>query len=197
MIGNDIVDLDDPETDVGASHPRFEQRVFSAAERAWIARSGAPREELWTFWAAKEAAYKLLRASDPSTVFSPSTFEVRRIRPSRAEVRWRGKLVSVDLDVRPSSIHAIAQTVAHRRTVSGFARCHGGDPSRVARALAIESLSPHMRAAPGGLRIERVRGRPPALLCENQPTSAVLSLSHHGRFVAFACELPPGAGWGP
>lgn len=196
MIGNDIVDLDDPETDVGASHPRFEQRVFSVAEHARIACSRAPREERWALWAAKEATYKLVRASDPSTVFSPSQFEVRRLSPSCAEVRWHGRRVSVELDVRPESIHAVAKTGAHRAIVSGLAPCHGGDPSRSVRALAIETLSPHLGTAPGSLRIDRERGCAPVLVHENQPTEAVLSLSHHGRFVAFACELPPGAGWG-
>ncbi len=196
MIGNDIVDLGDSETQPAAAHPRFDQRAFSSDERAAIAASVDPTRERWVFWSAKEAAYKLLRATDPTTVFSPPKFEVTRVGPTRASVRWGDYVVPIYLEVRPRAVHAVAFDAHPRNVLSSAARHHGVDPSRSVRALAIDVVAPRLGAAPGELRIERHPGCAPTLLCRDRPVEGSLSLSHHGRFVAFACELPPGAGWG-
>lgn len=196
MIGNDIVDLEDPETAVTASHPRFDARVFSPGERDRIAKSKDPARERWIFWAAKEAAYKMLRAADTGVVFSPVKFEVTRTGESRAQVERSGEILVVDLDVRPAVVHAVAHSPGRTRRLSALGKCHGADPSGSARALTVESLAPLVGAAPGELRVDRAPGAPPVLVFKDQPTNSTLSLSHHGRFVAFACELPPGAGWG-
>ena len=37
MVGNDIVDLRDPESQADGLHPRFDARVFTAPERDAIA----------------------------------------------------------------------------------------------------------------------------------------------------------------
>ena len=58
MIGNDIVDLRDPEVQPGASHPRFDRRVFAPEERSALAASGARERLRWILWAAKEAGRK-------------------------------------------------------------------------------------------------------------------------------------------
>ena len=68
-IGNDIVDLDESRR---PPHPRFVQRVFGVAERAFVAESP---ERMWLHWAAKEAAYKALNRIDPQIAFSPVRFE--------------------------------------------------------------------------------------------------------------------------
>ncbi len=196
MIGNDVVDFDDPEAQPAASHPRFDRRVFSAVERKAIAASTDPGRERWVFWAAKEAAYKLLRAADSTTVFSPRKFEVTRVGPSRASVRWQDRVLHVDLEIRQRAVHAVARGRGRRHVVLATAEHHGADPSRSVRALAIETLAQHLGAAPGELRIERARGCPPVLFLRDRPMGGGLSLSHHGRYVAFACERPPGAGWG-
>ena len=39
MIGNDVVDLADPDADPGRLHPRFDGRVFDPSEHALIAAS--------------------------------------------------------------------------------------------------------------------------------------------------------------
>ncbi|MDG2307868.1 MAG: 4'-phosphopantetheinyl transferase superfamily protein [Candidatus Binatia bacterium] len=195
MIGNDIVDFEDPEAQPTGTHPRFDQRAFSDDERKAILQSGDSVRERWVLWAAKEAAYKLLRATDPTTVFSPPRFEVTRAGPSRASVRFGDRILSVDLEIRRGSVHAVARSEGRRRIVSATARHHGADPSRSVRALAIDAVAPYLGAAPEELRIEREQGRPPVLFDKDQPIDSALSLSHHGRFVAFACELPPGAGW--
>ena len=77
MLGNDVVDLEDPETRPETFRPRFETRVFDAVERRAIAHDPSPHARRWAHWAGKEAAYKLARQIDDRFVFSPGRLVVR------------------------------------------------------------------------------------------------------------------------
>jgi hypothetical protein len=73
--------------------------------------------------------------------------------------------------------------------ITSVARAGEADPSRAVRALACAAVAARLGASSGDLRIERVARRPPVLLRRGRRVAATLSLSHHGRFVAFACAL--------
>ena len=75
-IGNDVVDLADPETRLDGLHPRWDGRAFCAAERRALAASPSRHRLHWALWAAKESAYKARKRLDPHTVFSPREFEI-------------------------------------------------------------------------------------------------------------------------
>ena len=57
------------------------------------------------------------------------------------------------------------------------------------RTLAIATLAPHLGIAVAELSVAR-DGRIPHLQHRGVALTADLSLSHHGRYVAFACALP-------
>src|SRR5512139_2501725 len=76
MIGNDVVDLLDPETQPGAVHPRFDARVFTDDELRALRRSVAPGRLRWLMWAAKESAFKAVRRNDACVAFRPREFAV-------------------------------------------------------------------------------------------------------------------------
>mgnify|MGYP001812953272 FL=1 len=77
MLGNDIVDLRDPDARPETFRPRFDERVFDPAERHAIDHDDAPHARRWAHWAAKEAAYKLARQVEPRFVFAPSRLVAR------------------------------------------------------------------------------------------------------------------------
>src|SRR5262245_24406175 len=194
MVGDDLVDLDDPEARDGAQHPRFDARVFAAAERAVLAASPAPVRLRWVLWAAKEAAYKLARKLDPGVVFSPPGFAVS-LSPAKARgvlrgrVCWRGGLLRVEVRELGGAVHAIAKDGGRQgglvHGVASLGPCD--DPSLAARDLAVRRVAERLGLDASGLRVLR-RGRIPSLALPGGGALA-LSLSHHGRFVAFACEL--------
>ena len=101
MIGNDIVDLEDPDTRPETFRPRFDERVFDAAERRSIARDADPHKRRWAHWAAKEAGYKLGRQADEDFVFTPSRlvarFEAIESEDKRPELFLIGS-VKIDLE---------------------------------------------------------------------------------------------------
>ena len=195
MIGNDVVDLRDPETDPGALHPGFDRRVFTEEERRVIASSSRPNVERWACWAAKEAAYKRLRQEEPRIVFSPRRFVVSRSDQKHRAVAWEGRSVLVELELSESAIHAVTAADANGDRVIGMAhRELSADPSTAVRALAARSLAPHLGVDPDAIAIGPGRGRAPTVTLRGRDFAPTLSLSHHGELVAFACELPSAAG---
>lgn len=187
MIGNDVVDLGDPETAPGAVHPRFDARVFAPCERAFLA--ARPQEQArrrWILWAAKEAAYKLARRLEPRTVFAPRAFLVDL---EASEVRFGGRRFSLSIDADDDRVHAVVtakETDGASPTVSGVALAGAAPAGKAARELALRALTPRL----GDDRLAIVRdGRIPRLERSGCPLSVALSLSHHGRFVAFAASF--------
>jgi hypothetical protein len=191
MVGDDVVDLSDPETRAGAQHPRFDARVFAPAERVALAASAAPERLRWALWAAKEAAWKLARKRDPGVAFAPRRFLVSLGPELCGRVEWPGGSARVEVRSEAGGVHAAASdgAPAARRMLRGLARLGAGsDPSRAARELARERVAERLGLALAELRVEK-RGRIPLLRCG--PRRLDLSLSHHGRLVSFACD--PGA----
>jgi len=191
MLGDDLVDLGDPEVRPGASHPRFDARVFAASERAWLDASEAPGLARWSLWAAKEAAYKRARRLDPAARFHPRRFVVA-LEPDgrRGRVDGPGGEARVRLEREGDALHAVAfgspaEEPRIARGVAGLAA--GEDPSLAARALALRRCAERLGARADELRVDREERIPALRLPDGR--SLALSLSHHGRFVAFAGAL--------
>lgn len=205
MLGNDVVDLGDPETVEAALHPRFDARVFAPAERAQLAASRERTRLRFVLWAAKEAAWKAARRSGLTLPFHPVEVETA-LRPAReggfeGAATLAGAWFAVRVEVSGDAVHAVARapSLALSRVVASLGRLHGAGPtaeSAGARALALDLASAALvapRAAPGALRAALAivsSGRLPELRLAGHPVETVLSLAHHGRFAAAAIALP-------
>ena len=197
MVGNDVVDLRDRDARPETLHPRFDARVFSPAERRSLERSEDPTRQRWRLWSAKEAAYKLARKLDASSIFSPSRFEVELDRCSRGTVRYRGRPVAVRVLEREGGLHALATPEAApeellcallRLPPASSGKLLPGELSRAARLFACERIAARLGVAAEDLQV-RKRERIPELWLGDEPLPVDLSLSHHGGLVAFACVL--------
>jgi hypothetical protein len=194
-IGNDIVDLADPETRHQGLHPRFDERVFGPGERALLGRSDSPHTLRWALWAAKESAYKAEKRIDPELVFSPKRFAVELSALPVAggqgvavgQVVHRGHVLDLQVHVDGTSLHAVARGVsaAGARLLWRVDRVVS-DPGATARRLAATAIGSAFGLDPSGIRIVR---RPPVAIHRGRPLEVDVSLSHHGRFAAFACAL--------
>ncbi len=203
MLGNDVVDLEDPDTLPESFRPRFDERVFDPTERRAIAHARDPHARRWMHWAAKEAAYKLARQIDPRFVFSPSKLVARFADDASNEtdrIERRGML-DLPKALAPgfAALELWAEIVDGRVHVIALPRGEdwaavvssvevlpaGGDPSEEVRRLARECVSRDL-----GLSVDRVtigrRDRIPTVEIDGRRCHMALSLSHHGRFVAVA-----------
>jgi hypothetical protein len=212
VIGNDVIDLRDPETLPGARHPRFDARVFAAGERSALERSGAPDRLRWILWAAKESAFKVARRREPDTAFAPTRFVVDLDVSLRGCVRHANREYPVRIAVTGDCVHVVATEAPAAGAVrAGVAVCAVEDdvgaslPGCAARDLAAAGIAPLLGVERADLRFAR-RGRAPELQLdpgvrrgwdparwgrvEARLDRVAVSLSHHGRFVAYACWLP-------
>lgn len=201
LVGNDVVDLRDPDASA-EREPRFDARVFDEAERALIEQSSRPARTRWQLWACKEAAYKAVVRRAPQTVFSPSQFRVSLYAPSKpdGEVSLRGTVrtpvgeLSVAVREEHGAIHALASGDP-ARLVAGMTRvamdpADPQAPSASLRRFVQEQLYEQLAVEPSQVEI-RKRGRIPELWVRGRRRLDI-SLSHHGEMVAFACEAPDG-----
>ena len=78
-VGNDVVDLRDPDSQPESLHPRWDERVFTESERELLSRSKSRHRARWALWAAKESAFKAARQADPDARFIPRTFRIRDV----------------------------------------------------------------------------------------------------------------------
>ena len=200
LVGNDVVDLHDPESRPEAIHARFDARVFTSDERKALSALASAHELRWTLWAAKESAYKVAKKLDPAVRFLPRDFVVRRIAEGRAVVMHKTGPFDVRLHRTDECVSAVAILTAanapwiHRPIGTGIEclEVSGADPSRTVRELACAALALRMNLPPGQVLIAADRGIPVASW-RNRRLPVDLSLSHHGRFVAWAwgeCAIP-------
>lgn len=203
LVGNDVVDLRDPENQPEAIHPRFDDRVFTWGERARILAAGSPHRMRWLLWAAKESAYKVARKLDSRVYFSPRAFSVRipggeteAPDPFLAEVSHPFGQFQVCLQGTDEWVHAVASVsgigVAKanwelRSMGRGAARrIPGLEASARVRQLARSALASALSAVPSDLVIAAAAKRVPRVTWRGRRLPVDLSFSHHGRFVACA-----------
>jgi phosphopantetheinyl transferase (holo-ACP synthase) len=188
MIGNDVVDLAHRGVQPGAQHPRFDARVFTEREQALIAGDETQRVR-WVLWAAKEAAYKVAKKLDRAVVWAPARFEVALDARALGRVRHGEREFALRVEESAEFVHALAQAGAEvGAACSGVTERAREDASAEARDFACSALAARLGVARERLAVAK-RGRIPVLCADGEPARADLSLSHHGRFVAFACEV--------
>jgi phosphopantetheinyl transferase (holo-ACP synthase) len=193
MLGNDVVDLLDLDSDISTYRSGFDARVFRSVEREAIALGTDPNRTRWRLWAAKEAAYKALRQADPKAGFSPVRFEVAPAAGSRACVFVRGQ--DVEFAVRyydgPQHVHAVALPAAQAgefgALLIGHARIETSDPeaqSAGVRSYAAQALAEHWDIAPAALQFGK-QSRRPVLRIAGKAQPTPLSFSHNGHHVVW------------
>ena len=185
QLGNDIVDLDCDQN----YHPRFPKRILSDIE--WLVwKKDECKFALWSYWAAKEAAYKFIKQLTPETTFSPQEFEVDSCF---GKVTYRSKVVPIKMTKTTTNIfcHTLSNSQQIHRVslVSSLVKNESADShSLAARQLARNILSRHF----GGFKeihFERSRRRPPKVFLDGKQWQGAMSFTHHGRFVAVSIGL--------
>ena len=194
LVGNDVVDLGDPDARGAHLRERLVQRVLSEPERARLASAGSPHELFWALFAAKEAAYKVVAKIRPGVVFAHRLFEVG---PALEDVRYGDLRLPLEVSAAGDCVHALAWT-SRAPELSGVATAAPGAAlGLAARAALIAAVSRRLGCGAGELSVLRpeVLGGwdglgPPQILRRGEPLDADVSLSHDGRFVAFAAVHP-------
>ena len=184
-VGNDVVDLGDPQIAEHHLRPRFVARVCSEAERA---RARDP-QSLWSLFAAKEAAYKVLVKLGFEPGFSHREIEVAEDLRS---VRWHGVSLRLRVEATAERVHAVAWE-GEAEPSSGVEQTAEGDLSLAARARLRGALARRLACDERELEVVREPREgswdgfgPPRVLARGEPLGVDVSLTHDGRFVGYA-----------
>ena len=202
-VGNDLIDLKDSENIGKSGDERFLGRVFTVAERESIARASSPDTLLWSLWAAKEAAYKAVSRADPAICSIPRRYPVF-LEPEGAARKsgWTGKVitprgeVACEVAVSAEWVHALAagsEDALHRifRRVRRLSSGNGaGDPSAFVQGALLREIASHLDCFVGDLSVVKNQDGlgAPRVLFRGDLLAAEISLSHDGRYAAFAFD---------
>ena len=188
-VGNDVVDLCLPEIEEHHRRDQFVSRVCTPEERARLGDD--PKRMLWTLFAAKEAAYKVLVKAGHQPGFAHRAIVVSADLRS---VVWGERKLHLAVDANEVRVHAVAW-VGDGAFVSGV-EAASGDLGVDARAFLCRSVAPILGSSPDTLSVARAPDAeawdgyaPPRLLVAGAPAPMDVSLSHDGRFVAFAAAI--------
>jgi phosphopantetheinyl transferase (holo-ACP synthase) len=199
LAGNDVVDLGDPANAGAHERARFIARICGSEERTALAAAADPGGLLWSFFAAKEAAFKLVCKLGPRPVFAHRHFAVD---PALRFVRYGTEMFALSVEREGDRIHAVAWTGGERPLAIAGPIEPSADPSIAVRRLVAISLARRFGSSPAMLAIVRDPSPeawddlgPPRLLRCGVPLDIDVSLSHDGRFAAFAACITsePGA----
>lgn len=203
-VGNDVVDLKDPGNIGKSRDDRFIGRVFTAGERELIASVPSPDTLLWSLWAAKEAAYKAVSSADPVVCSIPHRYQVvlESEETTRKIVRRTGKVITprgeliLEVTVSADWVHALAAGTgeALHRLCRRVKRLEGGkdavDPSAFIRRELLREIARRLDWPAGDLSVVKNQDGlgAPRVLFRGVLLAAEISLSHDGRFAAFAFD---------
>ncbi len=200
MIGNDIVDLADPQATGKGRDIRFINRVFTTDERHKILDSDEPDIVLWSLWAGKETGYKAMSKTHPAVSSSPGRYAVQLSDtplPKSGTVETPCGPVFVRFRITSEYVHCIGattdkslnfivwdvQTILHPEIAPDY-------QSDFVRNMVREKMSRYLKEDLESLEIVRSKGRcglgPPVIYAGGKRTAIDISMSHDGRFAACA-----------
>ncbi len=192
---------------------RFLKKILTDTEIEQVRCSGNPEAVLWSFWACKEAAYKVIRKKNSRAAFVPRRWSVRyQTSPDSHDGLYPlpegckdGEVAVCDSDkiyVRlftfPSYVHCTATDTPESmdRIVAGvdwlpeLENSRRADPSSFVRLRLSRRLADSLCLPEEIIRIVRKKKNdglgPPLLYISGIQSAIDISISHDGRYVAYA-----------
>ena len=186
---------------------RFINRVFTQGEKKQILNSVDQDVMLWSTWAGKESAYKVVSKSCPAVSSVPRAYEVSfdgdvtKLNRNCSGCYTISGVVETSHGSIPvrifqtyDSIHCIATTGASEAIDSviwGVQHIGSGlVESVIVREAASKHLSLYLNWNPDEIEIRRLKGPrglgPPIVYVKDRKAGVDISLSHEGEFVAYA-----------
>jgi len=203
--GNDVVDLLDPANAGKGRDSRYRAKILTNAENEFVGKAPDSDKALWLFWAAKETAYKVVRKIRADVKYLPRRYEVHLAGGDLLKESVDGKVMIMGKEavfVRFFShfdyVHCIGtdNIKALDKICSGVAILPAlTDPAEVDVSLAARrhltaALADYCHVIPEALEIKRLKKngilQPPGVYLAGKKMNIDVSLSHDGRFTAFA-----------
>jgi len=194
------VDLKEPANAGKSKDSRFLKKNLTNAEIEFVQNAENPDAALWSHWACKETAYKVIKKSSSDTAFLPRQWQVifkkSQSKYSDGEVIIpRKDRVYIRLFSNLQYVHCIgadALTALDELiwSVDVLPEKEKINPSLYLRYCLGQSLAKHFSLNFHHIKIKRTREngelQPPRVYIDGRKTDIDISLSHDGRFIAYA-----------
>ena len=205
-VGYDVVDLREPANVVKSRNSRFLKKILTNAEIEFVQNAKDPDATLWSYWACKETAYKVIKKSCLDAAFLPRQWTVifNKIESTHLEgevIIPRKNRVYIHLFSNPQYVHCVGSdniTALDKLIWSVDILPEGKDgknidPSFFSRNCLGQDLAQYFSLNFHNIKIKRAREngelQPPRVYVSGKKTNIDISLSHDGRFIAYAYHL--------
>lgn len=201
------MDLAHPQAIARFEDHRFVSRVLTLTEQEKLRSSSFPNQCLWSFWAAKESAYKAISRSFPLVSSSPKQYEVF-MEDIRSPSIFHGRVTTPKTPVQirgtidPDYVHCLGVTGKETDVqtieigIYPIFKDKRGDiilpeqESLFVRERAKDRIAAYLKTDVSQIQIRRKiianQPGPPEVFVQGEKIPINISLSHDGRFVAFA-----------
>ena len=195
MVGNDIVDLNLADKEA-YRRKRFLEKVLADSEQLFLSQVEDPGTFLWVLWSMKESAYKLHFREHLNRALNPIRFTCRFdcVHELGPHGRFTGRVEAGDKVYQTNSI--LCKDYVHTTAIDAGEnfRIHSdevtaGSPNK-AREKTIDALVRSIGNAPA-LKYDKIEFTKdtnglPFLTDACKGIFKPCSISHHGRFGAYA-----------
>lgn len=184
MVGNDIVDIIEAHKASNWQRPRFLSKIFTDKEQVYVLSSNNAFEMIWRLWTMKEAAYKVYTQIHNTRFYNPKGFECT-INGLKGEVNYKDFKCFLETELNSNYILSEAR-LSPGNFSSNIIELKGNDDIERSVHLKTILLSRLNQNTTDSNKIEleyNDLGIPSVTI--NNTTKAI-SLTHHGRYGAFA-----------
>lgn len=202
-VGNDIVDLREPLNAGKSQDSRFLKKILTVAEIDFVQNAENTDKALWSLWACKETAYKVIKKKCVDAAFLPRRWTV---------ILKKSESAYLDGEVKIPDAEAVyVRLFSHFRYVHCVGADHPADLDKLvckvevlpekenekrvdsslfARKCLALGIADFFRLNLSDIKVNRVQDKselqPPHVHIGGKKSDIDISISHDGHLVAYA-----------
>lgn len=186
MVGNDIVDLKVAGENAW-KRKRFLDKVLLPSEKELLLSSADPSKFFWILWSMKESAYKIHFRKTLKRALNPLRFQCFYNGKVQGRVETDNCAFQTMTSITGEYVHTIAWEGDSNviLTSNVVTECGPNLRNKILDCM-IRSFSKERGLNPQDLNFEKDEHGLPLLSRNNEVLNRFCSMSHHGRFGAFA-----------
>ena len=189
MIGNDIIDLQLASVQSDWRRKGFLDKLFSITEKSFIYDSSDPSVAVWRLWSMKESVYKIHVRSSKVRSFNPKHFSCTFKTGTEGIVISNERTYKTKTLSNGDFIHTIATgSDVEQGIFDGLIMKEDQkDLSSLLYKKTLEDLAKRQFLGINDLQLLKNELQVPELFLNGNKLQMSCSLSHHGRYGAYAC----------
>ena len=186
MIGNDIVDLKQAAKDSNWKRPRFLEKIFTQAEQSIIFSAENKDQTVWLLWSMKEAAYKAYVREFEHSFFNPKRIQCQMGLNDEGVVSVDDKIYYVRTIITSEYVHSTASNSKDYFPKTDLFKLFHSNQSEEVKTRLMHQIFNKRERDLNLIQIKKTALGVPNLFLNDQQIFDALSLSHHGKYGAFA-----------